>query len=573
MTYRPDIQILRAVAVVLVLLFHLEVPGFSAGFLGVDIFFVISGYLMQTLYGEGTSAADFYRRRARRLLPAYFGLVVAVLIVCALVTLPSEFGDVAEQSLFAGALSSNIGFWLDESYFESGLFRPLLHLWSLGVEAQFYLLFPLLLWVKRPGLIVSAALSLLLCLAAVTVSPKLAFFMLPFRVWEFALGMLVTQVQGDRRLGLLAIAGMFLCLAIPVDGKATSILVGHPALPAVVITALTALALACRVPRWAEESLVGRAAQKIGDASYSLYLAHFPVIVLLKYEPFSGTLLGFTPWTLPLIAVATVALYFGLERPGPRLFSARGSGAAIVSIWLLALALPRAQLLRFDERQRLIFAALDDRSAYRCGKLFRILHAGESFCPLGNGQPVLLVGDSHADSLKVSFARVAERHGCGAWLSVANDPLLKPTLSTRWLRQEADRLGARWVFLHFKKDHLSPELLESARRELGGKLVVIEPTLEYAESVPKLMYEGKQPKPLPPNGELLAYLKAHPEIPVVGAAIPPSREGVPLYFDAGHLTLTGARMLEPMLDAEFTGSVRQNSAGAPTSRSLCKLSD
>lgn len=559
--YRPDIQILRAVAVILVLLFHLQVPGFSAGFLGVDIFFVISGYLMQTLYGNGVGAAEFYRRRARRLLPVYFGLIIAVLVVSAVVTLPSEFGDVAEQSLFASVLASNIGYWLQVSYFENSHFRPLLHLWSLGVEAQFYLIFPLLLWFRRPWLVASAALSLLACLAAVTVSPNFAFFMLPFRFWEFALGMLVAGwALQDRRIGALAVAGMILCLAIPVSGQAASMFTGHPALPAVIIALLTALALVSRLPTQFEASLAGRAAQKIGDVSYSLYLAHFPVIVLLNYEPFGGTRLGLHPWTLPLVALATFVLYFGLERPGPRLFSVRGSTAAVLAIWLLALTFPKAQILRFDQRDRLIFAAPEDRDIFRCGKLFRLTHPRQSFCPLGKGAPVLLVGDSHADSLKASFARVAERHGRGAHLNVANALLLDPSSLPQWLRQEADRLGARFVFLHFKQDYLSPELIESVRRALGDRLVVITPVVEFTDSVPKLMYRREALRPLPPNSKLIAYLEANPEIPTISATIPPERDGVPLYFDANHLTLTGARMLEPRFEAFFQAAEGRKSA-------------
>lgn len=407
LSYRPDIQILRSVAVALVLLYHLQIPGFGSGFLGVDIFFVISGYLMQALYGHGISAGDFYRRRARRLLPAYFALVAAVLLVSALVTLPGEFSDVTEQSLFASGLSSNVGFWLQTSYFESSQFRPLLHLWSLGVEAQFYLCFPLLVRCNRRWLIAIGAVSLVACLAVVTVSPKTSFFMVPFRVWEFALGMLAARsaMSGDRRLGLAALAALLLCILIPVDGQGRSLLTGHPALPAFITSLLTATALLCGLPEKLESSLFGRIAQRIGDASYSLYLAHFPVIVLLNYEPFTGTRLGLTPWSLPLVAVGTLALYLGLERNGPKLFSVRASIAAFLSIWLLAFALPRAQILRFDHRERLVFSALDDRAVYRCGKLFRLLHPTASFCPLGKGQPIL----SSATATPTQSRRVSPR--------------------------------------------------------------------------------------------------------------------------------------------------------------------
>lgn len=140
--YRGDIQIYRALAVTLVVLFHIGVPGFSSGFLGVDIFFVISGYLMTTLHATDASAIEFYLRRARRLLPAYAATIAVTLGAAFLMTVPSDFVQVGEQTVFAAALSSNVGFALQNSYFSSFEFNPLLHLWSLTVECQFYLLFP-----------------------------------------------------------------------------------------------------------------------------------------------------------------------------------------------------------------------------------------------------------------------------------------------------------------------------------------------------------------------------------------------------------------------------------------------
>jgi peptidoglycan/LPS O-acetylase OafA/YrhL len=561
LAYRPDIQILRAVAVAVVLMFHLSVPGFGSGFLGVDVFFVISGYLMQALYGHGITARDFYTRRARRLLPAYFGAVLATLVACFFITLPGEFSSVVDQSLWASILSANVGYWFQVSYFENSDFRPMLHLWSLGVEAQFYLILPLLFRLRARWVALVAIASLAMCLGAVLVSPKLAFFMMPLRIWEFALGMLGARISFDRYrpIGLAALVGIAAVMLIPVDGKARNLIFGHPALAAIMVTALTAVTLMCRLPRPLEESLPGRAAQRVGDASYSLYLAHFPVIVLMNYQPFEGTQLGFRLWTVPLIAIATLTLYFGLERRGPKLFSIRSSILSVAAIWLLVAILPRAQLLRFGPPERKIFAALDDRAVYRCGKLFRILHPRDKFCPIGRGQPVLLVGDSHADAIKQTFATVAENHGWGVYLSVDNDPLRSSSLTASQLRQEADKLGARWVFLHFAWPDLTPQMIEDSRRELGSRLVVIEPTPDWRDSVPKLLYQHKPAIPLPRDPAIDQYLHSHPEIPVIrvdqrlcspGCRVEDS-EGHPLYFDAGHLSLTGAAQLRPLFEAWF----------------------
>jgi peptidoglycan/LPS O-acetylase OafA/YrhL len=136
MQYRKDIQILRGLSVLLVVLFHLEIAGFKSGFLGVDVFFVISGYLMAVLYNP-SKQKDFFLKRAKRILPAYFAIIILTLIACIPLTVPSDYNQVATQAAFATGLSSNIGYWLENSYFDKSAFKPLLHLWSLGVEIQF----------------------------------------------------------------------------------------------------------------------------------------------------------------------------------------------------------------------------------------------------------------------------------------------------------------------------------------------------------------------------------------------------------------------------------------------------
>lgn len=124
MQFRTDIQTLRALAVAAVLLFHFQVPGFASGFLGVDIFFVISGYLMMVLYVPEKGAIGFYERRAKRLLPAYFATILATLAISWFVTIPPDFKQVAEQAVWASALSSNVGYWMQNSYFSKIDFNP-----------------------------------------------------------------------------------------------------------------------------------------------------------------------------------------------------------------------------------------------------------------------------------------------------------------------------------------------------------------------------------------------------------------------------------------------------------------
>ncbi|MEO9632721.1 MAG: acyltransferase [Sulfitobacter sp.] len=293
---------MRGVAVVLVVLFHLNAPYFDHGFLGVDAFFVISGFLMAILYQKG-KVRDFYKCRASRLLPAYFATIILTLVISAYVTLPSEHSQVVEQGVFASVFLPNIGFWLQNSYFSKAEFNPLLHLWSLGVEIQFYLIVPLLAWLHRRSYRLSALLllgSMAGAFLLVNVSPKTAFFMMPFRAWQFLLVAGVAWYLSSARglpysipwLGMTALILLLgITIAYPVDGQLPDPIFGHPGLAALLITLATACVLAFGLPDSFERSIPGLILRKLGDWSYSIYLAHFPVIVLALYVPFSGTIL------------------------------------------------------------------------------------------------------------------------------------------------------------------------------------------------------------------------------------------------------------------------------------------
>src|SRR5262245_38141456 len=185
--FRRDIEIARGGAILGVFFYHLLPVSLPAGFLGVDIFFVLSGYLMSAVYRPGAPGAlrEYLLRRGRRILPAYFTTIVAVLLVSLVVTLPHEFADVVRHAEFSAFLIPNIGVWLDGSYFDKAAFRPALHLWSLGVELQFYIVAPLIAYLvrRRPLALAALALaSLAACLVVVEIRPRYAFFLTPFRL-------------------------------------------------------------------------------------------------------------------------------------------------------------------------------------------------------------------------------------------------------------------------------------------------------------------------------------------------------------------------------------------------------
>lgn len=194
--YRRDIDGLRSIAVMSVVLFHSGFQVLSGGFLGVDIFFVISGYLISAgLFKEGEagkiSIARFYERRVRRIVPAYGVVVVATLIASASILLPSTYAELGESAVAASLFVANIHFWKGAGYFAGApISYPLLHMWSLAVEEQFYVVWPLALLLLykfklqrwRTALIVAGILATLLATELMLgYSPKTAFYMAPLR--------------------------------------------------------------------------------------------------------------------------------------------------------------------------------------------------------------------------------------------------------------------------------------------------------------------------------------------------------------------------------------------------------
>ncbi|MBU2328303.1 MAG: acyltransferase, partial [Alphaproteobacteria bacterium] len=200
--YRSDIDGLRALAVVPVLLFHAGVTGFGGGFVGVDVFFVISGYLITSIIvreiDQGSfSIVRFYERRVRRIFPALFAVIAFACIVAPFALLPSELRTLANEVYGALAFVANIVFWRAADYFAtSAEQKPLLHTWSLGVEEQFYIFTPIAIWIiaryARKALLPITILLLITSFAAciyfTPIKPSASFYLLPFRAWELLVG-------------------------------------------------------------------------------------------------------------------------------------------------------------------------------------------------------------------------------------------------------------------------------------------------------------------------------------------------------------------------------------------------
>ena len=305
MKYRPEVDGLRAIAVIPVILFHAGLPFFEGGFVGVDVFFVISGYLITSillddLEKDRFSIVNFYERRARRILPALF-LVMACCIPAAwFLSLPQELSEFSESVIGTTLFGSNIVFWRQSDYFATAAeFKPLLHTWSLSIEEQFYLLFPpvlALLWgIRRRQLIPVLAIcgvglvSLGLAHFFSTRSATANFFLLPSRAWELSLGALAAfslrESPGPVELspsirGTLAILGLMLIIfSVLTFDRHTP----FPSFWALIPTGGTLLILLFG----AKDTLAGRMLSRgyvvfVGLISYSAYLWHQPLYAFAR---------------------------------------------------------------------------------------------------------------------------------------------------------------------------------------------------------------------------------------------------------------------------------------------------
>lgn len=325
MKTRQDIQALRGVAVLLVVLFHARLNLLEAGYLGVDIFFVISGFLITGMVTGQMQAGrfsfgEFYFRRAKRLLPAaYTTFVVTALFSMWLLT-SQEFAQFVQQLWGAVTFTSNVVLWRQGSYFggEADL-KPLLHTWSLAIEEQYYLVLPAALfllparhWFK--GVLLVLLASGLLCVGVMTWRPDVAFYLFPTRAWELAIGSLgVFLVRHDqsqmwaRRCFWPALVLVLVLPAFPLSSR-------HPGIDAWLVCCATLIVILARHP-WMNMGKVVAPLAKVGDWSYSLYLLHWPVFALAS-NVWIGELPVWTKWAgIALSMVLAWLQYSVIENP------------------------------------------------------------------------------------------------------------------------------------------------------------------------------------------------------------------------------------------------------------------
>ena len=628
--YRSDVDGLRAVAVLAVVLHHLAETLLPGGYVGVDVFFVISGYLITGIISREMeqgrfSFRRFYERRARRIFPALFVVLAVTLVAGYRAFLPSDYAFMLRAALGTVFFSSNMVFWrVEKGYFDADTrSNPLLHTWSLGVEEQFYLLFPLFLLacyrVARTRvawtLVICAAVSLACAAVLVRTNRAAAFYLSPFRAWELLAGALLA-------IGFIPPARSALVREIMVAGGlaaiiATSFLYDeHTAFPGLaalvpVLGAVAVIHAGSSGASIASRLLTWRPMVYVGLISYSLYLWHWPVIVLDRYEHGSDVLRAPLLFALSLL-LASVSYRF-IEQPirrGPRRMltwaipSAAGFVATVTVVCAVGLAAGgfparfSPAVVRLDQARLapLPYIGCVDQHSPSC-----ILGAA------GREPDTLLWGDSHllawTPALDHALARarrsavLASTTGCAPLFEVENT--VKPSCAPAsaavkgYLAQHPHIrtviLAGLWSWYFSERGPLTlavpggptyQGLLAAQRglqateqwlRDSGRTLVVIGPVPVYASDVPRALAmqaltgrrtldqstarqrEKDAPfeaavRGLPANASF-QYLDPLPWLCSNECAV--ETGGVSLYRDSNHLSVPGAMALESRLRAHL----------------------
>lgn len=605
--YRPDIDGLRALAVLPVVAFHLNIPLLRGGFVGVDVFFVISGYLITGILLHDFAGLErgwlgrFYLRRMRRILPALLATITLTLAVGVWLLFADELVLLGKNVLAALFFASNLILYAQTNYFAAGSeVNPVLHLWSLAVEEQFYLFYPPLLYLmfrfwrgKLPLVLLALAVaSFVLCLRVTETSPQAAFYLPIYRVWELAAGGLLAVLPGlqvRKRLAgeLLSIAGIALIIGASCLYYKKMIYPGvwalAPVLGAVflVVTGKARKTLASRLLSTAPAVYVGR-------ISYSLYLVHWPLFVfvhLVLGRALQGTeqaVLFFASIALSHVSWRFIEQPFRLA-PASKIRQLAGglagatAGLAVVSA-LLVLTGGVPQRFAPEVEKLAHYANYDDVPVYRRGSCFidAYQHGLDNLAadPCLMREPgqrnVLLIGDSHAAHLwKALEAELPGVHvmqatasGCKPFLVDIGLPGCMAIMS-RALRDELPKGGFDGVIV---AGEWKPVDLPYLAQTLGyvkrftPNVYLVGPIVEYNQSLARLLARSTAWHLAPPGPEALigdgapldtaferfarsagvTYLSTYRALCATPQTCLQEIAGVPVQWDNSHLTAEGA---------------------------------
>jgi peptidoglycan/LPS O-acetylase OafA/YrhL len=418
MKYRPEIDGLRALAVTAVVFYHFWPTTFNYGYLGVDVFFVISGFLI-TLYIYETASLGkfslkvFYQRRIRRILPVTLVVLFATSMVAPLILIGIDYERFIKSLIASLTFTSNIYFWRDGGYFgQADSLKPLLHIWSLSIEEQFYLFFPVaflfILKIHKSikvrlfvvGILSLASLAVYLYMLRIDGSNP-AFFLMPFRVWEFGAGSIAALIYfkfKNQHIQSSLLASVAL-IVLGLTFFSTFIATGF----VVVIGTALFLSMGYRSMVGLNIFFESRFVRYLGLISFSTYLWHWPLLVFLGYVSIDQ------PKSFPLITVffltylLSVLSYKYIEQPFRRSIKTRVvlASSFIINILLLVVAILILHFSLFkDETSLSEKVAASIQTNYRCDVSEYLSYGASRACLLNakanKKYSIALVGNSHA---------------------------------------------------------------------------------------------------------------------------------------------------------------------------------
>lgn len=536
MGYRPEIDGLRAVAVLSVVLNHLGVNGFGGGFVGVDVFFTISGYLITALLIKEMRDVgkinfyDFYLRRIRRILPALLCSALLTFVAAFFILTPQRFGAFGGSMLHALYSVSNIFFYHESGYFDSGaILKPLLHTWSLGVEEQFYLVWPIfimIIGVSFRRLAIAAILlggsSLYFSVMVTENDAAAAFFLMPFRGVEFCLGAMVVLLEAWRKPGrvwvndgLLAAGLLSIAFAVIFYDKATK----FPGVAAVLPCLGAALCIYAGATARLRVLLANRIAVGVGLISYSLYLVHWPIIVLYVYSFDVTEFSSSEIFLISLMAmILSAAIYFCIEKRFRRKQSSNRDFMIGLACTMFALTYAGASVWATDGwKWRPGFSEALSVKAIEDGKKKRFTAINVQCAKKGWAQcqdivpgkvNAFVIGDSHAPDAHNGFAKLYPDHnfvvstlgGCPPYQDIARlmrtpIPEMQKCLEINVKRHDPeylrqfDYIVINVLYAWYTGEHMA-EYLEYLGRLGIKKVVVFGGYLTLSKDLPEIINQG-----------------------------------------------------------------------------------
>lgn len=464
MKYRADIDGLRAIAIVPVLLFHAGFEVFSGGYVGVDVFFVISGFLitsiiMKEVQEDRFTISNFYERRARRILPSYILVVCSVIALGYYLLLPSEYVGTVYAMLASLGFVSNIYFWRNSGYFSpESEYSPFLHTWSLSIEEQFYLFFPfLIIFMLRKGnaklllysILLISIISLLISEYGKTLSMSASFYLLPTRAWELLFGSILVFVQNRYILrgkwggGLSIIFIAFILYPIFSYTEKTSFPGYNALLP--VLGACGLIWIGGYSNNIITKFIGNSAFVWVGKISYSLYLWHWPIIVYMKNV--YGDVLSFEhkiyaivfSVLLAWVSTNTIERIFLTKKVAvtkQSMFKYSAAGICMVAILAFPIIYSSGLPYRYSPEVLAAEASLEDFSSYRgkchIEKNYTIKYIDKCvFGDLASEPTYAFWGDSHAVELSDALGVEMQNKGVsGIHISYSSCP---PSQGFSWV--------------------------------------------------------------------------------------------------------------------------------------------